>query len=96
MSELNDREQSLVALGAAIAANCLQCIEYHVPAARKTGLSDLAIKEAARIADKVRRVPAHMVMQAVLARVEDGTATRTDPPAAGCGCGGASEPGCAS
>jgi AhpD family alkylhydroperoxidase len=60
-NELNHRERELVALGAAIASNCLPCIEYHVPEARRTGLADIQIREAVRIADEVRRVPARAV-----------------------------------
>ena len=57
MSELSTRDQELVALGAAIASNCVPCVEYHVPEARKAGVSDAQIREAVFIADKVRRVP---------------------------------------
>ena len=86
MSELNNREQELVALGAAIASNCVPCIEYHIPEAGRAGLSDSQIKEAVRIADKVRRVPARMVLQTALARI-DGAETGVDEaPKAGCGC----------
>ena len=86
MSELNNREQELVALGAAIASNCVPCIEYHIPEAGRAGLSDSQIEEAVRIADKVRRVPARMVLQTALARI-DGAETGVDKvPEAGCGC----------
>jgi AhpD family alkylhydroperoxidase len=66
MSLLTPREHELVALGAALAANCVPCIEYHIPAARKAGLSDEQIAEAVRIADKVRQVPARKVHDAAL------------------------------
>ena len=35
MSTLSLRDRELVALGAALASNCVPCIEFHVPAARK-------------------------------------------------------------
>ncbi len=41
MNELNTREQILVALGAAIASNCVPCVEFHIPGAKNAGLSDL-------------------------------------------------------
>ena len=86
MSELNNREQELVALGAAIASNCVPCIEYHIPEAGRVGLSESQIREAVRIADKVRRVPARMVLQTALARI-DGTETGVDEaPETGCSC----------
>jgi len=86
MGELNNREEELVALGAAIASNCAPCIEYHVPAARKAGLSDSQIEEAVRIADKVRRVPARMVLQTALARIAGEQRGVDEVLEAGCGC----------
>jgi 4-carboxymuconolactone decarboxylase len=64
MDNLSDRDKELVAIGAAIASNCVPCIEYHVPAARKAGLGDVEIKEAVSLADTVKRVPARKVLQA--------------------------------
>lgn len=63
MNELNHRERELVALGAAMGSNCAPCIEYHVPEARKAGLTDSQISGAIRLADKVRQVPARKVRE---------------------------------
>lgn len=87
MGELNDREEELVALGAAIASNCAPCIEYHVPAAGRAGLTDRQIEAAVRIADKVRRVPARMVLKTALARIAGGQEGLDEAPEAGCDCG---------
>jgi 4-carboxymuconolactone decarboxylase len=62
MNELNQRERELVALGAAMGSNCVPCIEYHIPEARKAGLTDSQISGAIRLADKVRQVPARKVL----------------------------------
>lgn len=62
MNDLNHRERELVALGAAMGSNCIPCIEYHIPEARKAGLTDAQISEAIRLADKVRQVPARKVL----------------------------------
>ena len=62
MNDLNQRERELVALGAAMGSNCMPCIEYHIPEARKAGLADSQIAEAIRLADKVRQVPAREVL----------------------------------
>ena len=62
MSQLIPRERELVALGAALGNNCISCIEYHVPASRKAGLTDTQISEAIRLADKVRQVPARKTL----------------------------------
>ena len=88
MSELNNREQSLVALGAALASNCVPCIEFHIPGARRAGLSDIEIDEAIRIADKVRRVPARTVLETALARIETSPDASADTAGSGCGCSG--------
>ena len=92
MSELNKRERSLVALAAALASDCMPCVEYHIPGARKAGLSDIEIDEAVRIADKVRQIPARSVLETALARIEtssDGSAETNGP---GCGCGATKKP----
>jgi len=91
MSELNNRERSLVALGAAIASNCVPCVEYHIPGAKRAGLSDIEINEAVRIADKVRQVPARTVLETALARIDtspEGSAGTAGP---GCGCSGSND-----
>jgi 4-carboxymuconolactone decarboxylase len=86
MSELNNRELELVALGAAIASNCVPCIEHHIPEARKAGLSDIQIKEAIQIADRVRRVPARKVLQTARAMIQESSSELTATAGAGCGC----------
>ena len=72
MSELTSRERTLVALGAAIASNCVPCVEYHIPEARKAGRSERQIREGVMIADKVRRVPSRTVLRAAVARIGEG------------------------
>lgn len=86
MSELTKRERTLVSLGAAIASNCVPCVEFHIPEARKAGLSDIQIKQALQVADKVRRVPARMVLQAALVRAGGSPNGSTEISGAGCGC----------
>ncbi|MCP4655675.1 MAG: carboxymuconolactone decarboxylase family protein [bacterium] len=86
MSSLNDRERELVALGAAISSNCVPCIEYHIPQARKAGLSDAQIREAVQLADKVRRVPARKVLQTAYALLGENQGEEPDAATTGCGC----------
>lgn len=64
MNRLTPSERELVALGAAMGSNCVPCIEYHIPEARKAGLTDLQISGAIHLADKVRQVPARKVLDA--------------------------------
>lgn len=87
MSQLSKRERTLVSLGASIASNCMPCIEFHIPEARKAGLSDVQIEEALQVADKVRRVPARMVLQAGLARLLESPDGSDEAAGTGCGCG---------
>jgi 4-carboxymuconolactone decarboxylase len=84
MSKLDPREREFVALGAAVASNCLPCIEYHTLAARKAGITDGQIREAVKLADTVRQVPARQVLAKAQSLLE------TAPE----GCGDAS-PDCA-
>lgn len=63
MSDLTPREKELVAIGAAIGSNCVPCIEYHIPIARKNGITDAQIVAAIELANKVKQVPARMSMR---------------------------------
>lgn len=74
MPHLSQREREVTAIGAAIGSNCVPCIEYHIPEARKAGLTDDEIGEAVRLADKVRQVPARKVLEAANRLLETGTA----------------------
>ncbi len=66
MARLSDKEKELVRIGAAMGSNCIACIEYHIPQARKAGLSDEQIRLAINIAKGVKKVPADMVLEAAL------------------------------
>jgi len=61
MDRLTAREKELVAIGAAIASNCVPCMEFHIPAAREAGLSNEQILFAIKIAEAVKKVPADKV-----------------------------------
>src|SRR5512134_195439 len=85
MANLTDRERELVAIGAAMGSNCVPCMEYHVPAARKAGLSDAQIGDAVRLADKVRQVPARKVLDVSLAMLgEKASSPGGEPAVASC------------
>ncbi len=66
MSELTPRERQLVFLGAAMGSNCISCIEHHIPASRKAGLTDAQISEAIGLADSLRQVPARKTLDMAL------------------------------
>ena len=83
MTTLNTRERELVAIGAALGSNCIPCIEFHIPAARKAGLTDAEIAEAIELADKIKRVPADKVLDAASRRL---STPKDDQPAAPNAC----------
>ncbi len=88
MKELTFRALELVSLGAAIASNCVPCIEFHIPAARKAGLTDAQILEAIAKADSIKQVPARKVLDSARAMLNTGSEACSDPD---CGCS-ATEP----
>ena len=69
MTQLTARDRELVALGAAVASNCVPCVEYHIPKAREAGLTDAELTEVLELADKVRQVPAEKVLDTAQALV---------------------------
>ena len=71
MTDLSNTDRELVALGAAIASNCIPCAEFHIAEARKLGLADSQIVEAVRLADKVRQVPSRKVLGVALALLNE-------------------------
>lgn len=85
----------LVAIGAAIAANCEPCFKYHYDQARRLGVSELDMRYAVDLAQKVKDTPAHAMLN--LAERYLGAATPetkaaaasccTDNPATGRQCG---------
>jgi len=52
----------LVAIGAAIGANCEPCFKYHYSQARKLGVSREDMAQAVALADKVKRAPAQNML----------------------------------
>ena len=50
---LEQKEKELAAIGASIGANCRPCIEHHLPAGRKAGLSETELADAVATARAV-------------------------------------------
>lgn len=76
----------LVAIGAAIVANCEPCFKYHYDQARKLGVSDLDMRYAVDLAQKVKDTPARAVLD--LAERYIGAATHATTVAAHSCCPG--------
>ena len=89
MNDLIPRERELVALGAAMASNCVPCVEYHIAESRRVGLTDAEIHAAIQHADKIRQVPARKTLQAALDLLPSETAHGRDA-GTGEGCRGVS------
>jgi len=59
--KLDQRMVELIALGAAVGANCKACLEYHLGEARKAGADDEEIADAVEVGKAVRRGAASQV-----------------------------------
>lgn len=51
---MDPQTEELIALAASCAANCVPCLEYHLPKARENGAAVDQIEEALRIARMVK------------------------------------------
>jgi 4-carboxymuconolactone decarboxylase len=72
----------MVTIGAAIGSNCIRCVEYHIPIARKTGVTDEQIEEAVELANKVKQVPSTKVYERAL-EIVSGNQEQTNSPCCG-------------
>jgi AhpD family alkylhydroperoxidase len=55
--------EELVAIGAAIAANCMPCLRYHVRKAESLGVNKEDLARAVAVGSAVKQVPANEIMQ---------------------------------
>jgi AhpD family alkylhydroperoxidase len=68
----------LIAIGAAMGANCEPCLKYHYSEARKLGVTRADMATAVALADRVKRAPAQNMR--VLADKLLGTSLSTESP----------------
>ena len=61
--ELDENTIELIALGAAIAANCQPCLKHHLNQARRLGVGDDEINQAIRVGKMVRNGAASQMNQ---------------------------------
>ncbi len=61
-SIFTEQVAELVAIGAAIASNCEPCFKYHYDQARKLGVSELDMRYAVDLAQKVKDTPARAML----------------------------------
>ena len=76
----------LVAMGAAVGANCEPCFKYHYSQARKLGISRKDMAQAVELADRVKRAPAQnmRVMADKILGSSLATETPVDPNPGSC------------
>lgn len=88
MTSLSKREKELVSLGAAVGSNCVPCVVFHVKAAKGCGITNAELTETIELAEKVKKVPASMVLNAANEEIDitkDETKEYTDSQSE-CGC----------
>ena len=83
---LSKDQEELVAIGAAVAANCEPCLKYHLRKAGEAGLTDDQLRAAVTLAQKVKETPARLILD-VAGRLL-GPAGRPSPEPAKAGCCG--------
>ena len=54
---MNEKTKELVAVGAAVAGNCIPCLDWHYKKCIELGIAKDEIKEAIELAKIVRNVP---------------------------------------
>ena len=94
-SLFTDEVAELVAIGAAIAANCEPCFKFHYAAARKLGVSREDMTSAVTMAQRVKDTPAQSILtlaDRILksgAEADEAKAEAPQAAATGSCCGGA-------
>jgi AhpD family alkylhydroperoxidase len=78
--------EELVAIGAAVAANCEPCLKYHVRKARESGLTDTQLRGAVAVARKVKEAPARLILEAADRLLGASPRPATEPASVSC-CG---------
>jgi AhpD family alkylhydroperoxidase len=81
-SVFTDAVAELVAIGAAIAANCDPCFRYHYDKARKLGVSREDMWAAVTLAQNVKETPAKAVLDLAARYLHQGDSPAAAAPAA--------------
>jgi AhpD family alkylhydroperoxidase len=83
--KLDQRIQRLIAVGAAISANCQPCLQTNVTEALKEGADEQEIAEAIEVGKRVRQGAA-VKMNSFILSLKDGTSIAAGLSTDGCGC----------
>jgi AhpD family alkylhydroperoxidase len=76
----------LIAIGAAVGANCEPCFKYHYNEARKLGVSHDDMAKAVELADRVKRAPAQnmLILADKILKTDLADRPTTDPSPESC------------
>ena len=83
-SLFTEQVAELVAIGAAIGANCEPCFKYHYDQARKLGVSELDMRYAVDLAQKVKDTPARAMLNLAERYIGPATASTTTKASSCC------------
>lgn len=83
-SVLSTEQEELVAIGAALAANCEPCLKYHVRKGREAGMTDAQLRAAVALARTVKETPARLILEVADRLLAPGEQVSTEPAKAGC------------
>lgn len=84
--ELERRIQALVAVGAAVSANCQPCLQSTVALARESGVSEGDLAEAIEVGKRVRKGAASK-MDKFASELQSAVPAPATVAETGCGCG---------
>ena len=79
-------QEELVAIGAAVAANCEPCLKYHLRKAREAGLTDDQLRAAVAVAKTVKETPARLILEVADRLLAPAGRPSHEPAKSGC-CG---------
>ncbi|MBI3129334.1 MAG: carboxymuconolactone decarboxylase family protein [Candidatus Tectomicrobia bacterium] len=86
---MDTRTEELVAIGAAVTANCVPCLRHHLGKAREAGAEEPEIRSAVRVGRLVRKGAASAwdkEAAALLGPAEAAAPASQGENAKGCGC----------
>ncbi len=84
--ELKSQTQALIAVGAAVSANCQPCLQSTIALARESGANEREIAEAIEVGKRVRKGAASK-MDKFAAELTAASASPVAATDGGCGCG---------
>ncbi len=82
---MDDKTKEMIALGAAVTANCHRCLDYHLDLALKAGLTAEEIEAAIAIGKTIRR-GAYSSTDAYIQKLLQGEPSKTLPCRTECSC----------